>query len=424
MLRVRTLVGTFAVAMLLEVSALAQHPLHVFTPESSLPQQAQTASGPTSVHTHLRLLVPSATQKSFGEAQDHGHGLPPFPSYFFETPASIACVYGLVQPTSGCNPNTAAAVPTGGSRAIALVDAYDDPTAEADIEAFSAQFGLSPANLTVVYAQGTEPATDPTGGWEIEEALDTEWAHAMAPGARIFLVETVDNNWNNLLQGVQLASQLVAQAGGGEVSMSWGGAEFVGENSLDAYFATPKVVYFASAGDTPGPEYPSVSPNVVSAGGTTNSRNPYTGSLFSQNTWQDAGGGLSELEPRPSFQNSVARVVGAYRGTPDVSFDSNPNTGLWIYNSNPVFGSGWFIVGGTSASAPSLAGIVNSEGAFFPNSQAQNGAFYSASGDQMQEVNYGDCGIDVGYLATPGYDLCTGLGTIQNGGPRGGGPGR
>ncbi|MFP5275572.1 MAG: peptidase S8/S53 subtilisin kexin sedolisin [Acidobacteriota bacterium] len=413
MLRVRTFVSACLPVMLLGASALAQRPLHVFTPTSSLPQQSQNASGPTAVRTHLRLLIPSVAQKSFGAAKSQQRGLPPFPSYFFETPASIACVYGLVEPTRGCNPNMVTAVPTGGSRAIALVDAYDDPTAEADIEAFSSMFGLAPANLQVVYAQGSEPALDPTGGWELEEALDTQWAHAMAPAAKIFLVETADNSWTNLLQGVQIASQLVAKAGGGEVSMSWGGSEFVGENTFDSSFTTPKVVYLASAGDTPGPEYPSVSPNVVSAGGTTNSRNPYTGNLIAQNTWQDAGGGTSEIEPRPAFQNSVARMVGAYRGTPDVSFDANPNTGLWVYNTNAVYGAGWFVVGGTSASAPALAGIVNLQGKFFPNSQAQNAAFYAARGNQMNDVFYGDCGIDVGYLAMPGYDLCTGVGTIQ-----------
>lgn len=414
MLSVRALASTCLPAMLLGVSALAQRPLHVFTPSSSLPQQTQSASGPTAVRTHLRLMVPSAAQKSFGIPKEQSHGVPPFPYYFFETPASIACDYHLVQATvPGCSPYRASVNPSGGSRAIALVDAYDDPTAEADIEAFSNQFGLAPADLSVVYAQGTEPALDPTGGWELEEAVDTEWAHAMAPGAKIYLVEAPDNNWGSLLQAVQVASQLVAQAGGGEVSMSWGGSEFVGENTLDGYFTTNKVVYFASAGDTPGPEYPSVSPNVVSAGGTTNSRNPYTGSLFSQNAWQDAGGGLSEIEPRPAFQNSVANVVGGYRGTPDVSFDANPNTGVWVYNSNPVYGQGWFVVGGTSVSAPALAGIANAAGAFRLNSQAENAALYAAHGSALNDVFYGNCGIDVGYLARPGYDLCTGLGTIQ-----------
>ena len=412
MLRMRTLLCAIVAAMVLSASALAQHPTHVFTPNSSLPQEPG-ASGQPAVRTHLRLLVPSAQQKSFGMPKAQGHGVPPFPYYFFETPASIACVYHLVQANvPGCSPFRATVNPSGGSRAIAVVDAYDDPSAQSDIETFSTQFGLAPADLTVVYAQGSEPTLDPTGGWEVEEALDTQWAHAMAPGAKIFLVEAADNNWNNLLQAVQVASQLVAQAGGGEVSMSWGGSEFSGENALDGYFTTPSVVYLASAGDTPGPEYPSVSPNVVSAGGTTNSRNPYTGSLLFQNTWQDAGGGLSELEPRPVFQNGVADTVGSYRGTPDVSFDANPNTGVWVYNANAVYGTGWFVVGGTSVSAPSLAGIVNASGSFRASSQAENTALY-AHRDGLNDVSYGNCGIDIGYLALSGYDLCTGLGTVQ-----------
>jgi kumamolisin len=412
MKRVSRLLSTLVPGLLLGGFAFAQHPVHVYTPSSSLPQEAVN-SGQPPVRTHLRLLVPSAQEKSFGVAKGQSHGVPPFPNYFFETPASIACVYHLVQANvPGCSPFRATVNPSGGSRAIALVDAYDDPSAQSDIEMFSTQFGLAPADLSVVYAQGSEPAPDPTGGWEVEEALDTQWAHAMAPGAKIFLVEAADNSWGNLLQAVQVASQLVAQAGGGEVSMSWGGGEFSGENTLDSYFTTPGVVYFASAGDTPGPGYPSVSPNVVSAGGTTNSRNPYTGSLLFQNTWQDAGGGLSELEPRPAFQNGVANTVGSYRGTPDVSFDANPNTGVWVYNANAVYGTGWFVVGGTSVSAPSLAGIVNAAGSFRASSQAENTALY-AHRDGLNDVSYGNCGIDVGYLALSGYDLCTGLGTAQ-----------
>jgi kumamolisin len=392
-------------------SNLAQ--THVQIPQSSLPQP-RDANGNIMAHTHLRLLVPSATKMSFGEATAPPSELPPFSGYLFETPASLACVYSLVKFTvPGCNPNLVTLNPSGGSRAIALVEAFDDPTAASDLAAFTTQFGLPPGNLTVVYSNGQKPGLDPTGGWEIEEALDVQWAHAMAPGARLFLVEAANNSLVNLFAAAAVASNLVADSGGGEVSMSFGAAEFTEETLFDSVFTTPGVVYFASTGDSPGPEYPSVSPNVVAAGGVTISRNPNSGNLLGESAWQDGGSGDSQLETRPLFQNGVARVVGGARGTPDLSFDANPNTGVWVYDTNPVLGTGWFVVGGTSVASPSLAGIVNNAGSFHSSSQAENEELYLGFGDEFNDITYGNCGLGIATFASPGYDLCTGLGTVR-----------
>jgi len=349
---------------------------------------------------------------NFGAATARPSELPPFPGYFYETPASIACVYRLVEVTiPGCNPNATTTNPTGGSRAIAIVDAFDDPTAEADLATFTSQFDLPPTDFTVVYAQGTEPAQDPSGGWEVEESLDIEWSHAMAPEAKIYLVEAADNSFTNLFNAVTVAANLVKAAGGGEVSMSWGAGEFKGETTFDSVFSTHGVVYLASSGDSPGTLYPAVSPNVVAAGGTTLSRDINTGKLILENTWQDAGGGTSLLEPIPPFQKSVKYVVGNMRGTPDLSFDANPNTGVWVYDTNTVIGIGWYVVGGTSVSAPSLAGVFNAAGSFAVSSQAENWKLYSEKAKWFNNINYGDCGLNIGTFATGGYDLCTGLGS-------------
>jgi subtilase family serine protease len=340
--------------------------------------------------------------------------LPPFPGFLFETPASLACVYHLVEViVPGCNPNLTTANPTGGSRVIALVDAFDDPTAASDLATFSAQFGLPAANVTVVYANGTQPGTDPTGMFEIEEALDLEWAHAMAPEAQLILVEAKNNSLTNLFNAAAVAGNLVSQAGGGEVSMSFGAGEFAQEAEFDAIFTAPGVVYLASAGDSAGVEYPSASPNVVSAGGTTNSRDTKNGKMIIENAWQDGGGGVSQVEPRPAFQKGLRPVVGEGRGTPDISFDANPTTGVWVFDTNPVEGAGWFVVGGTSVAAPSLAGIVNAAGNFRANSQAENAALYSDRPNQLNDIVYGDCGVSIGDFAMPGYDLCTGVGTVR-----------
>jgi kumamolisin len=247
----------------------------------------------------------------------------------------------------------------------------------------------------------------------------------MAPQAKLFLIEAPNNGLVNLFNAAQLGASLVAAAGGGEVSMSFGTGEFgptlqnnpFPETVFDPFFVFPGVVFFASSGDSPGTEYPSVSPNVVSAGGTSISRSPNTGDFILENTWQDAGGGSSLIEPRPSFQDGVRFIVGNSRGTPDLSFDANPATGVWVWDSNPVLGTGWFIVGGTSVSAPSLAGIVNAAGSFHNSSQDENRELYNhIFGGSFNDIVYGTCG-EHAVFAFLGYDACTGIGspdTLRN----------
>ena len=152
---------------------------------------------------------------------------------------------------------------------------------------------------------------------------------------------------------------------------------------------------------------------MVAAGGTTISRDLTTGAMISENTWQDAGGGPSQVEPRPSFQNGVASIVGAARGTPDISFDANPNTGVWIYDNNAVLGNGWFVVGGTSVSSPSLAGVVNTANTFSANSAAENQLLYSGKKKLFNDITFGNCGLNISNFADKGYDFCTGIGSVS-----------
>jgi kumamolisin len=384
---------------------------HVVIPESSVEGAGDAG---VMAHTHLRVMMPEGGVFT-GTAQPSE--LPPFPGFFFETPASIACIYRLVpHPRRGCNPNETTDNPAGGSGAIAVVDAFDTPNAAADLAAFSTQFGLPPAVFQVVFASGTQPALDPTGGWELEASLDIEWSHAMAPNAKIFLVEAKTNHLGDLLTAVIVAANLVATNGGGEVSMSFGSGEFAQETTVDGVFTNPGVVYIASSGDSPGAEWPSASPNVISAGGTTLSRDSNTGEFLLENTWQDAGGGPSQVEARPHFQDRIAGIVGASRGTPDLSFDANPSTGIWVLDTNLFRGrpGGWFIVGGTSVSAPSLAGIINSAGTFSSSSQDENALIYRhlfSNEEDFRDIRFGNCGLNIGNFAMPGWDFCTGVGS-------------
>ena len=126
---------------------------------------------------------------------------------------------------------------------------------------------VTAANFQVIYAAGVRPPVD--SGWRIETALDTQMAHALAPKAKIILVEAASNSFAHLLQAERIAANAVAAAGGGEVSNSWGSAEF-GSETTSTYtspFTKPSVVVFASSGDTPQPSYPAVLSNVVAVGG-------------------------------------------------------------------------------------------------------------------------------------------------------------
>ncbi|MGD0133209.1 MAG: S53 family peptidase, partial [Bryobacteraceae bacterium] len=332
--------------------------------------------------------------------------------------------YKLVTPVTGCDPNTVTSNPSGGGKAIAIVDAYNDSNAYTDLQAFSTQFGLTPitpSSFQVVYAphggstpgscsgSATEPATAGLYGWDVEESLDIEYAHAMAPAATLYLVEAQTNSDADLYCAVTVASNLVAAAGGGEVSMSWGGGEYSSETSSDVIFETPNVVYFAATGDSPGVEYPSTSPFVVAVGGTSLSTNASTGAFMSENTWQSGGGGVSVYEAKPSYQDGVTGITGTKRHVPDVAAVANLYTGVWVLDSLELGAGTWYTVGGTSVATPIMAGIVNAAGGFAASSHAELTTMYAGSG--FTDLTYGDCGPYMSYFAKAGWDLCTGLGS-------------
>jgi kumamolisin len=320
--------------------------------------------------------------------------------------------------------------PSGGSATIAIVDAYDYGTAYNDLSTFSSQFGLPvlpqcTSTITTscfqkVYATGSKPGTN--CGWAQEAALDIEWAHGMAPSAKIVLVEAASNSNANLFQAVDVATNEVicgsttcpnGGAGEGEVSMSWGGSEFSGESSFDSHFTSTQVVYFASSGDSGGKTiYPSASPLVVAAGGTTVNRSG--GNFSSETAWSGSGGGPSTHESRPSYQTSIMSIVGSQRGIPDFSDDANPNTGVSVYDSTSCKGlSGWLVFGGTSVASPSLAGIVNLASHFSAGSDAELTAIYATYSSSSYSTDFRDItkGTAGTFSCTTGWDFVTGVGS-------------
>ena len=341
----------------------------------------------------------------------------------------------------------------GTGQTIAIVDAYDDPGIFQSLDAFDTEFstttggetlydqyGPAAGFLTVVGEDGSAnlPATDSAGpgvaNWEMEEALDVEWTHAVAPGANIILVEANSPSLADLMTSVQTAAN---EPGVSVVSMSWGFEEGLSidaaqEAYYDNYLTTPAghqgVTFVASSGDFGAavPQYPAMSPNVIAVGGTTlalngdNSYNSETGWGYESSglgAFIGSGGGISQYEAEPAYQDGVQST--GYRTAPDVAFDADPSTGVWIadtYNFSSA-AEPFVQVGGTSLAAPAWAGLIaladqgrvdaggSTLGTNGPT-EAQT-ALYSISASDYNAVTSGTNG----YTAGAGYNLVTGLGT-------------
>jgi hypothetical protein len=317
------------------------------------------------------------------------------------SPAQIRSIYNLPS--------------TGGTGTIAIVDAYDDPTVFNDANVFSKQYGLSNLTSTTFekHMMASNIAFDPS--WATEISLDVQWAHAIAPNAKILLVEatsdqlTANGAAGPLLNAVDYArnrSDVVA------ISMSWGTGSggFPTESNYDSHFTSSfGVTFFASSGDhAENASYPAASPNVVGVGGTTLNFNP-NGSFANETVWNDngvaTGGGVSPYELEPSYQVSYGVQSNGHRAVPDVSYYADQNPGYPIYTS--YSGSAWLTVGGTSAGSPQWAAI-KSLGLF-----GSNDRFYAIASSPSYSSCFRD--ISVGsnghYNAEVGYDCCTGLGS-------------
>jgi subtilase family serine protease len=311
------------------------------------------------------------------------------------TPATVKGVYGF--PT---------AQTSGGGTTIAIVDAYNDPSAESDLGVFSNQFGLpqcTTANgcFTKVNQHGGTKYPRTNSGWALEISLDIQWAHAVAPGAKILLVEAASNSFTNLM-----AAEDYASAHAQYVSNSWGGSEFSGESVYDTHFARTGVSYFVSSGDNGAPaNYPSASPNVISVGGTTLHFDS-SGALTGETGWSSSGGGCSAYETANPAQSSFSQYgqvsCNGSRATPDVSLDADPASGVSVFDSTPYNGqTGWFTVGGTSVSSPIWAARSADTSALV------NASYVYGSAITFRDITVGNNG----YLCLFGLDLVTGRGS-------------
>jgi subtilase family serine protease len=270
-------------------------------------------------------------------------------------PATLTSAYGL-NAISFTSPRGSIVNGDGTGETVALVEAYHDRYISTDLQTFDRSFGLPDPTLTVVNQAGAASDDD----WALEETLDVEWAHAIAPGANILVVEARSQSLQSLMTAVNTARNA---PGAVAVSMSWGFNEFRGEPSYNATFETPSghtgITFLAASGDSgarSGPEWPAVVPSVVGVGGTTLDL-AASGQYQAESPWSGTSGGYSRYEAEPAYQRPFQAT--GRRSSPDVAFDGDPNTGVLVYETDPdtLLGS-WQIVGGTSLGTPAWAAII------------------------------------------------------------------
>lgn len=302
---------------------------------------------------------------------------------------------------------------TGGAgQTIAIVDAYDNPNAEADLATYRQQFGL-PACTTAngcfkkVNQRGAaSPLPEASSGWGVEISLDLDMVSAACPDCHIVLVEADTATSANL----GAAEDTAAASGASAVSNSYGSDEYNGMDVDARHYQHPGVAILASSGDygfQPA-SFPASLPNVIAVGGTSlvkadNARG------WTETAWSGAGSGCSAWLPKPAWQHDANCGM---RTVADVSAVADPNTGLAVYDTYGLGSqAGWILVGGTSASSPFIAGVIGLAG---NGSQLSDASSLYAHADKLFDVvggSNGYCGDD--YLCTglTGYDAPTGLGT-------------
>jgi len=320
-------------------------------------------------------------------------------------PLQFRTAYNL--PTNNTNPAT-----------IAIVAAYNHPSIKADLDEYNSTFNLpSFPSCSATVTTGCFMKVNQTGGtkypktnagWALEIAMDVQTAHAVSPNSKIILVEATTNSYANLMTAVDRARLLGATV----ISNSYGSLEFSGEITYDSHFKYPGIAFLFSSGDAGyGVSYPAASPYVTAVGGTSLYLTG-TGTRQTESVWAGAGSGCSAYEPKPVFQTDLGC---SNRTVSDVSAVADPNTGAAVYSSVVLQGQkGWFQVGGTSLSAPIIAGVYALAGSTDPSVYA-NSVPYAATAGSLYDVAYGNngaCGSNV-YLCNGiiGYDGPSGLGS-------------
>ncbi|MFD5075379.1 peptidase S8 [Streptomyces sp. NPDC058371] len=361
--------------------------------------KALRVTGGTTAFQLKKAAAKGVTPKAADASTPSGYG-----------PTDLRNAYGL----------TSAASTNGAGSTIAIVDAYDDPNAEADLAKYRSYYGLSACTTAngcfkkVGQTGSTTSLPTSDSGWSEEISLDVDMASAICPNCKILLVEATSASMANLGKSVNEAVTLGAKY----VSNSYGGSESSSDSSYDtSYFKHPGVAITVSAGDSGyGAEYPAASQYVTSVGGTalsaaSNSRG-WTESVWHTSSTEGTGSGCSAYDAKPTWQTDTGC---AKRTISDVSAVADPATGVSVYDSYGIT-AGWYTFGGTSASAPIIAGVYALAGT--PSSSSYPARFpYTAAGTSaLNDVTSGSNGTcTTAYLCTAaaGYDGPTGVGTPE-----------
>ncbi len=322
-------------------------------------------------------------------------------------PADLRAAYGL--PSTG-----------GAAATVAVVDAFDSPTAEADLATYRSQFGL-PACTTangcfrkVDQRGGTNyPGVDPSHGWDQETAIDLDMVSAACPACRILLVESDDASLDNMGPAVDTAVSLGAQF----ISNSYGAQAGAGDDfsPWEPDYNHPGVVVTAASGDAgygPGyPQFPASSRYVAAVGGTSLTPASGTARGWSETAWAGAGSGCSTYSPKPSWQSDTGCST---RTVSDISAVADPSTGVagFAPTSTSPYTSAWQVFGGTSVASPLIAAMYALAGT--PAAGTYPASYPYAQRSALNDVTSGSTGsCTPSYLCTAsgGYDGPTGLGT-------------
>jgi hypothetical protein len=341
----------------------------------------------------------------------------------FQTPQRLRELYALPEETAA-----------GSTQTIALVDAFDDPTAESDLAVYSKQFGLPACTaengcFKKVNQNGqASPLPPVNGGWASEVSIDVQMAHGICQTCHILLVEAKTEEFSDLAAGVNAAVDL----GATEVSNSYGSTEETGLKELESSsYNHPGVVLTVSSGDCAylnracpeelpeGTEFPADSPHVVAVGGTSVHE---SGGVWTSSVWKDGGSGCSALFSAPLWESGVAGFAatgcGSGRAVADVSAVGDPNTGVDTYDSTPEFPggpTGWGVWGGTSVASPIVAAEFalagGSQGVSYPAATLYGHAGEASALYDVVSGENGECGTATICKAVAGFDGPTGIGS-------------
>jgi subtilase family serine protease len=304
-------------------------------------------------------------------------------------PADLQAAYGLTKVASSY----------GKGVTVAIMDAFDNPNIEADLQVYRKQYGLPVCNSSNGCFAKKNFSNLTSTGWGMEEELDVQMVSAICPNCKILLVEAANNDANDFATAEQYAT-----AHANYVSNSWGAWE-TAPTFLDSSYQVSGKVITASSGDggynDSKPLYPADLPGVISVGGTTlSSINPHN-----ETAWGSAGSQCSGVYPKPSFQSAINTGC-SMRASADISAIADPQTGVAVYNT---FGySGWYVIGGTSVSAPVIASAYALSGN--TNDATYLYAHTSSLTDIISGPSNGTCGAPL-CTSGRGWDGPTGLGT-------------